>query len=271
MSQGCPEREEWFRLVDGEATENRAAELRAHADACPRCAQELAQQRQMVSDLAAPVPVSANGVPAVMRRVRQAEPPVRRSLWRWWAVTAGGLAAAAAAVLLLAPGRPTDPGTFTARGNKVPWTKKVGAEVFVLDPSPRRLEAGGALSPSTPIVASYHNVDTAVAFLMVFARDARGELHWAYPGFDDARADPVAVRLEPQQVRKLLPDSVMLDALPPGPAELITLISRQPLRVSQIEALPAAERQVTRLRARFADARIEGLPLRAVPAAREQP
>jgi hypothetical protein len=265
MTQRCPDRDEWLSLLDGEATENRAAELRAHAEGCARCAQELARERQLLADLAAPVPASADRVAAVMRRLDQAEAPARARRWRTWGIGAAGLAAAAAVAVLVWPAASTDPGTFAPRGQRVPWVKKVGAEVFALEPTPHKLEAGATLSPSTPLVASYHNVDAAAAYLMVFALDGRGELHWAYPGFEDARTDPLAVRLEAQQLHKLLPDSVMLDQLPAGPVELVTLIAREPLRVSQIESRPAAERAPVRLRARFPEARVDVLPLRVVP------
>jgi hypothetical protein len=116
------------------------------------------------------------------------------------------------------------------------------------------------------MVASYHNVDAAAAYLMVFALDARGEIHWAYPGFEDAKTDPVAVRLEPLQMNRVLPDSVMLDDLLAGPLDLVTIVSREPLRVSRIESLSVSERSVASLRTRFSSARIESMSLRVAPA-----
>ena len=266
MTPICPSNQEWLSLIDGEATENRAAELRAHASGCSRCAQELELQSQLVRDLAAPVPVSANAVSAVMRRLEKAERPAPRFGWRGWAFAGGALAAAAVVTLLIVPATGIDRGTFRARGHRVPWTQKVGIEVWAIESSPRKLETGAQVSPATPLVASYHNVDAAAAYLLVFAVDARGELHWAYPGFEDAKTDPEAVRLEPLQMKKVLPDSVLLEDLPAGPLELVTFISSESLHVSRIESLPVSERSVANLRARFSTARIEGLPLRVVPA-----
>jgi hypothetical protein len=266
MNTSCPSHREWLCLIDGEATENRAAELRAHASNCSRCEQELEMQSQLARDLAAPAPVSAGTVSEVMRRLEKAERPPSRFGWRGWAFAGGALAATAVATFLIVPSTGGDRGMFSARGHRVPWTQKVGVEVWAIESSPRKLEAGATLSPATAIVASYHNVDVAAAYLLVFALDARGELHWAYPGFEDAKTDPEAVRLAPLQMKRVLPDSVMLDELPTGPMELVTVISREPLHVSRIESLPAPERSITSLRARFAAARIEGMPLRVVPA-----
>jgi hypothetical protein len=266
VNSPCPSNREWLSLVDGEATENRAAELRAHAGDCSRCARELEMQRQLVRDLTAPVPVSSDAVAAVMRQIDKAERPVRRLGWRSWALTGGALAAAVVVTLLIVPSTGIDPGIFSARGHRVPWTQKVGVEVWAIESSPRKLEAGATLSPTTAMVASYHNVDAAAAYLMVFALDTRGEIHWAYPGFEDAKSDPASVRLEPLQMHRVLPDSVLLDELPAGPLELVTFISRELTHVSRIETLPVLERSVASLHARFPSARIESLSLRVVPA-----
>jgi len=270
MKTACPSHLEWLSLVDGEATENRAGELRTHASGCSQCAQELEKQRQLMRDLAAPVPVSAGAVAAVMRRLENGRSPARRFGWHGWTLAGGALAVAAAAAFLIVPATGTHEGLFSARGHRVPWTQKVGAEVWAIDGpnlhSPHKLEAGSVLSPATAIVASYHNIDAAAAYLLVFAIDAQGEIHWAYPGFENPKTDPEAVRLEPLQIKKVLPDSVMLDELPAGPVEFVTFIAREPLHVSNIESLPMLERSVANLRGRFPTARIESLPLRGVAA-----
>ena len=265
MNITCPSHQEWLCLIDGEATENRAAELRAHAGGCSRCAHELEMQRQLMRDLAAPVPVSPDAVQSVMRKLENVERPSRRFGWPGWAFAGGALAAAALATFLIVPFTGSDRGSFRARGHRVPWTQKVGVEVWAIESSPRKLEPGATLSPTTAMVASYHNIDAVAAYLLVFAIDARGELHWAYPGFQDAKTDPAAVRLDPLQMKKVLPDSVVLDELAAGPMELVTFISREQLHVTRIESLPVPERSVASLRTRFPTARIESLSLRVVP------
>jgi len=268
MSNGCPGKEEWLDLLDGEATENRASVLRAHAEQCQRCARELALQRQLIADLAAPVsvaPTTDAAVEAILRQLPQGQ--AARAHSRRWAVTGGALVLAAAAGILLVPRFAGDRGTFSARGgDKVSWTQKVGAEVFILGGSLVKLEAGARVAPGVALVASYHNVDRTAAYLMVFGRDARGEWHWVYPGFQDPRSDPSSVPLAPLRTRQVLPDSVVLDDLPVGELELITLITREPLRVSQLESLPWSDRTVASLRARFPDARLIPVPLQVVPA-----
>jgi hypothetical protein len=264
MNTGCPDKSEWLDLLDGEATENRASALRAHAAECPACASELALQRQLIADLTAPVPVAPGAVEAIMRQLPTTEPMARPRTARAWTV-GGGLMLAAAAVFLLIPRGAPKQDVFTARGgDKVPWAQKVGAEVFVLSDPLRKLGDGAKISSGVALVASTHNVNATPAYLMVFGRDAHGELHWVYPGYEDAKKDPESVRLLPLQTRQALPDSVVLDDLPTGTLELVSLITREPLRVSQIESLQPGERTIPSLHARFAEARIASLSLEVV-------
>lgn len=270
MTNACPDKTEWLGLLDGEATENRAGVLRAHAAECPACARELSLQRRLIADLAAPVTVEPGAVEAIMRQLPDARPPTSRR--RPWAVAAGALVLAAAAGVVLVPRLRQDQGTFVARsGEKIPWAQKVGVEVFVLGDALAKLEDGAQVSPGVGLVASYHNVDRAPAYLMVFGRDVRGEIHWVYPGFEDAKKDPESVRLLPLQARQVLPDSVALDDLPIGELELVCLITREPLRVSQIESLPPALRNSFDLRTRFAGARVTSVSVRVIAPAPPPP
>jgi hypothetical protein len=269
MSNGCPGKEEWLDLLDGEATENRASALRAHAGQCPTCAREMELQQQLIADLAAPVSVAPGAVEAIMRQLPQSQAASPRR--RPWALAGGAILLAAAGVVLI-PRWTSDLGTFSARGgDKVPWTQKVGAEVFVLGDTLVKLQAGTRVAAGVALVASYHNVDRAPAYLMVVGRDERGEWHWVYPGFQDAKSDPPSVPMEPLRTRQALPDSVVLDELPAGELEVITLITREPIRVSRLESLPRGERSVFNLRARFPDARITSLPLQVASATKEKP
>lgn len=272
MNNACPGKAEWLDLLDGEATENRASVLRAHAAECPACGRELELQRRLIADLAAPVPVAPGAVEAILNQLPSSTPVARPQRRRIWAATGGAMLLAAAGVLLI-PRLAPDRGTFSSRigGDKLSWGQKVGAEVFVLGNSLAKLETGSQVTSGVALVASYHNVNDTPAYLMVFGRDAQGELHWVYPGFEDAKSDPESVRLLPLQTRQALPDSVVLDNLPAGTLELVCLITREPLRVSRIESLPPAERKLSALRAKFSDARITSLSLQVVAPAPAAP
>jgi hypothetical protein len=263
MTVPCPDPEELARLLDGELTENRGAALRAHLATCARCAAEHRAQSHLVARLGAPVPgvPSVGALAAVMGRLDAADAEARRprpsALPRLRAALAA-LAAAAAVVLVVgAPGGRR--GDFAARGAAVPWEQKVGVELWALEGAPRRLAAGDRIAPGTPVVASYSNVDDAPAWLLAFAVDARGEVHWLYPAFLDATRDPEALRLDPAAVQRALPESVVLEEVPDGALRVITLVTRERRHVSEIEGAPPADRTPEALRRRWPGARIDEL------------
>lgn len=269
MTATCPPRRELLRLLDGEATENRALELRAHAATCPACAAELRAHEALLARVAAPVEglSTAGAVEAVMARVRAAPPERRRAPSRRGRLLSGLAAAAAVAIaaLVLAP-RGRDAGEFRARGAGVEWTRKVGVELWALDAGPRRLSAGDSLAPGVPLVASFSNVDDAPAYLLAYALDARGEVHWVYPAWLDPRTDPQSVTLDAAAVNRALPDSVVLEDVAPGQLSFVLVTTRAPLRVSSIEHAPAVARTPEAVRARWPGARVETLPVRFGPA-----
>jgi hypothetical protein len=272
MSMPCPTPEELTGLLDGELTENRAARLRGHAAGCTACAAELEAQRRLVARLRAPVPgvPSPGALAAVMGRLDRAgapaaAPPARRRV-AWVA----GLSAAAAALLALAgtlPARERD--AFAPRGAEVAWTSKVGVELWALEGRPRRLQEGDLLPAGVALVASYSNVDPAPAWLLAFAVDGRGEVHWLYPAWLDPATDPPATRLEGSAVQRALPESVVLEGVPEGALRLVTVVSPRSHRVSEIEDAGPAGLEPGALQRRWPDARVEALSVRhAAPAPR---
>ncbi len=267
MSTPCPSPDALVRLVDGELTENDAARLRAHAAACPPCARALRAQERLVARLAAPLPglATAGAVAEVMRRLDApaAAPAPRRLRPLGPPAWASGLAAlAAAAVLLVAlpPGHRL--GGFTARGAAAPWTSQVGVELWALRDQPRRLAPGDGLAPGVPVVASVRNAGPAAAWLLAYALDARGEVHWLYPGYLDPATDPEALRLDGRQAQRTLPESVVLEDVPAGTLRVVTVVSPGPRRVSEIERAAPSERTPEALRRRWPEARVDEVPLR---------
>jgi anti-sigma factor RsiW len=269
VTRPCPKPEVLSQLVDGELTENGAAALRAHVAGCATCAGALEDQRSLVARIAAPVPgvPSQPALAALMRRLDTAEARARRpsSLRRCFVALGAAAAAAATVLLLVAPGRSGERGASAPRGAAVEWTRKLGVELWALEGTPRRLDGGASIGPGTALVASYSNVDGAPAYLLAFAFDARGEVHWLYPAFVDRRTDPEAIRLEPAIVNRALADSVILEDVAPGPLRVVTVVSREPLRVSSVEALPPSERSLDVVRGRWPSARVDELPLRFDP------
>lgn len=267
MSHACPTQDELIALLDGEATENRAAELRAHIQRCSSCQREWATLEGLKRALAAPVP----GIPApdaiakLMRRIEaeeRAPTPPRKPARRWPFALGGALAAAAAVAAIWLGARATSRGEdlFASRGASAVASlqRNVGVSIHRAGERLAPLAAAEAVTKDTAYAVSYVNLGPAgSAFLMVFAVDARGEVHWIEPAYLDAADDPAAIALDHAEVDVTLPTAAVLEAPAPGPLRLVSLVSPRPLRVSQIEALAPAALGLTSLRDRFPGAVIQ--------------
>jgi hypothetical protein len=260
MSAQCPSEEELIALFDGEATENDAAELRAHLSRCAACREVSASFGEIREALSVPLP----GVPApgaterILARL-QAEPlaaePPRRLRPRVLAL-AGLIAAAAVFVLVPRLGADRE---FTARGAPTARSlrRDVGVSVRRGDEQLALLAAGAIVGPGTTYAISYRNLGAnGSAHMMVFAVDAARAVHWIQPAYLDAKDDPASLPLTHATSDAVLPAAAELAAPAPGPLRIVTLVTPRPLRVSQIEALTGAELDLARLRARFPDAEI---------------
>jgi RNA polymerase sigma factor (sigma-70 family) len=262
----CPKEYELYVLLDGEATENRAMELRSHIEHCSICQGTWKELETLRRDIAAPSPgLSTDGVAGrVLARIAEAKelpPPPAPSMRRLGIALIGGLGMAAAVALALLPGSNTDPGEFTARGGpSAPSLRRdVGVTLRRGESELVPFENGNVVDATTKYAISYRNLGADAAFLMVFAVDAAGDVHWIEPAYLDAKDDPVSVSLNHAEVDQMLPnaDAAVLDNPAKGPLRVITLISSQPLHVKQIEALPPGSLSLERLRAQFPGAELD--------------
>ncbi len=270
MSPTCPSEDDLIALLDGEATENRAAELRAHLRGCASCQATQASLERLRDDIAALVDVPEEATaPRILERI-QAAPvapmqarPSRRLVYPLAA--AGVLAVAAAAALW--PRLSGDPGTFAARGHGPEGVvrslhRDVGVTVRRSTAGLPPLADGEGVSGETTYAVTYRNLGAgASAFLMVLAVDSAHAVHWIYPAYLDAKDDPSSVPLDHAVENHLLPATVTLDSPAPGELRVITLVTPRPLRVSQIEALKGPEIAAGPLRARFPEADVAGITL----------
>jgi hypothetical protein len=247
----CPNPDELACLLDGELSENRAAAARTHLASCAHCTRELAVQRRILDDLAAPADhIEADRLVAsvVARLVPHTARRSRAPLF------AGLVAATAAALVLVFVGvRPArHEGTFTPRGGSGGLAREVGVVLHRLAPQAIELTRGEHVRGDTRYLATYRNIGTTV-HLLAFAVDAQGTVHWLYPAYLDARTDPQALALPPVAHETALPETVVLDHPAPGPLRLLTIVSANPRSVSMIERLSPAELELPALVSRFPD------------------
>jgi hypothetical protein len=271
MNVPCPPVDELLQLLDGEVTERRAATLRLHVESCPACSGELRRSQQLLTRLAAPLAGTRTAdVEGVMRRLVSRPPlpprPARPS--SKWAVVTATLSALAACVLAFIYLPRSEEGSFQARGTVAStaaseeWAHRVGVDFYAVRTELRRLEKNAEVPRDTPLLGVYRNLaPTEAVYLLAFAVDAQGTVHWLYPAYTDASKDPASIRLYPEHQDTPLPETVILDAPAPGPARLVTVLSREPLHVSEIESLPPEQLSLGALRARLGEVHVSEWPL----------
>jgi hypothetical protein len=201
----------------------------------------------------------------VMRRLDE---PVSRSAAPRWAIW--GAVLAAAAVLLLALGvreRSREPEQWAARGagEQSSLSRDVGLSLYWHAEPPRPLEPGGRIRRGQPLTAGLRNLGSERVYLLLFAVDAAGVVHWIAPEFTAAGSDPPAATVAPSRAEQLLPSAVVFDDLATGPLRVVAVIDRAPSRVSVIEALPPSELGTEALMKRFPHAETRQFLLEVEP------
>jgi len=278
MTSPCPPPDQWDLLADRQLGEAEAQALRAHAHTCERCAHALKASEALLARLAAPFGGTATeaSVAEVMRRVRTREAPRARPSRPRWApvgVVLGALAASFLLVLVVPRMRTQEePAEWTPRGAGSPGalSQRVGIRFHRATNPPTPLEAGARLPPTTPLVVAYRNIETArPLYLLTFAVDAAGDVHWLYPGHLSETSDEPAPRLETTGPKeRMMPEAVQLEAPAAGPLRLVSIVSPEPLRVSSVERLEPGQRTLAALRERWPAAVVESLEVELAGEAR---
>lgn len=252
----CPSDEQLFDLLDGRPSSD---ELRAHVASCATCS-------VLVDGLRAPAAQvdTEAGVARVMAHVSPDAGqvvPFRRP--RRFGPLAIALAAAAAALVLFVQHRePVD--EFVARGSADAgaWVHRMAsAEVRAVNVPQQRLTASMQVPTSTRWFATVANADpTRPVFFMALLVTANREVSWLYPAHPLESGDEASLEVPPRTALGPLGEVVDFEALPEGPATIITVLSASPWRVRAVEAL--GDVTVEKLRARDPEAVVTALELR---------
>lgn len=294
----CPTPAALLDFVDETLSPEQSSRITAHLPTCSACSDQVTALRTLISDVAAPLDederLDMNAhVASVMERLDEAAVQAPRVLPRLWLGVGAALAAAAALVLLLkdparivpsvavatdhvpaigsvalgpgasGPNVAEQAGEWVARGGAKPASlaRDVGVQLYVDAPPLTALESGKNIAAGAALTAGVRNVSSTNAYLLLFAVDAQGEVHWVAPLFTVEGTDPESTPVPPGPKERLLGSAVVFEDLPPGPLTVVTLLSAKPERVSRVEGLPASERTPERLGAHFPQAFIQFLSL----------
>jgi hypothetical protein len=266
----CLNGEDLLALLDGEASENQAAAERAHLAQCARCRVEWGELLTLVGDLRAPaVGESAVRVARVMARldesVDRSRPNRRPSLFLAVGISVCAVAAAAVAVATRL-GRTDDVGDFAARGGRASGSlrRDVGISYYVARPQPERLASGDRVDADARYEAAFRNLGER-AYVLVFAVDSAQSVHWLYPAYERPEEDPQSLELPPSLGMARFPTAVVLDHPSSGRLRIVSLISAEPMRVSNVESLPPSALAVPALRERWPSTDVRELLVDVTP------
>ena len=237
----CPPAETLARLIAEDLPLAEARDLERHLEGCTACAEKRAQTAALVAGLAGPLPgLDRDGSRFVAGVVDRLDRPSRRRVpWR--------LVAAAALVLLVLPvsylglRHAREPGRFTPRGARPSSSPAVLETLVGVEPLRARgaafvpLRAGARLSAADGLAFRYDNLSREQLYLLAFALDREGEVHWFYPAYLSASSDPLGVPLAAGVRGRLLPEVTRPEGVPPGPLRVVTVVGRRRVSVKQAE------------------------------------
>jgi hypothetical protein len=257
----CPTEAELLGFVDADAPPEQLARIEKHLELCSACARQVMALSVLASDVAAPLdqpPLDVTEhLAGVMKRL---DTPVSAPRWARWLRWGGGVALAAAALLSIAKlQRPAEEaGELVARGGPgaASLSRHVGIQLYAQQTSLAALGSGSRITRGTPLTAGLRNVGREPAYLLLFAVDSRHEVHWIAPEYTTVGEDPEATPIAAAAGERLLPSAAVFDDLAPGSLRVVAVLSRSPLRVSDVEALPASELGAEKLLERLPRAEI---------------
>jgi hypothetical protein len=86
------------------------------------------------------------------------------------------------------------------------------------------------------ILIAYSNPGAELSYLMVFAVDALGGVHWYYPAYETPGQNPAAPAMRTHALGVELGEEIR-HPLPVGPLRMVSLFLRRPLEVAEVEHL----------------------------------
>ena len=228
--------------LEGEVAASERAVIEAMLREDPRARRTLEQLRHIASSLAAPVPELesidlAARVHAELARPVPAPPKRRASLLPWATV----LAAAACVGLWWAGGVAPEPAEPSmefrpkSAGSGLSDAQRWAGVQIHRAVTPTSLEAlGPEMRADDGLLFSYTNIGPEpYPYLMIFGRDASGEVRWFYPTYEEAGTNPTSIAIE-SRAHVSLGDVITHDYAP-GTMVIHALFTRKPLSVVDVE------------------------------------
>jgi hypothetical protein len=241
----CPTEQDFVRFIDGALSVEATEHLKKHVARCPRCREHEELLRALIADIRAPV-LATLDIEAHRRAVwERLDRPVARdgNPHRRWLLAGAASAAACVMAAYLGVRATSERDAWQARGGAGEHTiaRDVSVRPCTIDGQLQPLRSGATIDRSAPLTATFRNLGTAPAYLLLFAVDVRHEVHWITPRYVRAEEDPVATALPVTARETPLDTTVLLEDLSTGPLHILAVISSMPAHVSDVESMEGSE------------------------------
>jgi hypothetical protein len=178
------------------------------------------------------------------------EPRVQRRTFRP-AILGGAGALAGVLVVLLVGARVKTVPEPVERGTTAEETAAPSMHLFRSVGEHHTESVAETIHADDGILFAYSNPGPDLSYLMVFAVDVEGGVHWYYPAYDGPGQNPPAQGIRTRALGVELGEEIR-QMLPVGPLRMFSLFLRRPLRVEEVEALVleawrSADKSVTSL------------------------
>jgi len=176
---------------------------------------------------------TASGVHAA--RAARVSPDARPpGFWPSTLVAAGALAGV---LLLVVGGARTRTATApVARGATVEEPAKPTVHFFRSVGEHQTEPVARTIHADDGILIAYSNPGAELSYLMVFAVDVQGGVHWYYPAYETPGQNPAAPAIRTRALGVELGEEIR-HALPVGPLRIFALFLPRPMRAEQVEEM----------------------------------
>jgi hypothetical protein len=158
-----------------------------------------------------------------------------RPLRPWWAPVAA-LGALSLVVVATQVARIQAPTTPVSRGGTNESVLEPALHLFRTMGEHETAPVGRTMRADDGILIAYSNPGSELKYLMVFAVDQRGNVHWYYPAYERPGENPAAAPIRTQALGVELGEEIR-HPLTPGPLRMFALFLPRPWHVDQIERM----------------------------------
>jgi hypothetical protein len=152
---------------------------------------------------------------------------------------------------------------FRARGGSAATSlaRAVGVTLFRSSTSTEAIAPGAHVRADEAYGVKYSNLRDEPAYLLAFAVDSAGAVHWVCPPYLHAGTNPEAVTLAASTPAATLPSAMQLDAPSPGRMRFVAILSESIMHVLDVDRLAGAELSTDALQARWPAASVRDLAM----------